>query len=214
MEIEALIKEMRGVPAKYKLTNQSKFTVRLWLRIFNLELEVYRDTRQLTKGTLLIREVETFMTSHGNAISDNYKIMIYYQVACIYFLKENYSGSLQWINKIVNANFGDTRTELQCYARIMNLMIHFELNNIIVLRYAVDSCRRFFKKKKMTNIFVQQILLLFSRLSLAPPKEFKDLFQKSYNEIYIRHPNQAEKAQDYIDVKVWIENKLKRRRFD
>jgi len=207
-EIEVLIKEMRNVPAKYKLTSQSKFTVRLWLRIFNLELEVYRDTRQLAKGIVLIREVEAFLNTHKNNIPDNYSIMLYYQIACIYFLKENYSKSLQWVNEIVNTNFGETRTELQCYARILNLMVHFELNNIIVLRYAVDSCRRFFKKKKRINPFEQQILLLFSRLSLVTSKEYKEIFKRSFNDIYGKKMDGSEKIQDYIDLESWINKRV------
>jgi hypothetical protein len=207
-EVEVLINAMRAVPLKYKL-GQNKFTVRLWLRIFNLELELYRDSKQLSKGLALIREVESFLNKHKTGIPDNYRIMLYYQITCIYFLKGNYSKSLKWVNEIVNANFGETRNELQCYARLLNLVIHFELNNIIVLRYAVDSCRRFFKKKKLSGGFENELLALFSRLSVAPAKEYRQIFERSYCEINSKHATYAEKAMDYIDIKGWIEGKIK-----
>jgi hypothetical protein len=202
-----LILQMRTVPAKYKLTSQNNFTVRLWLRIFNLELEVYRDTLQLSKATVLIREVEKFMRDHKNSIPDNYRIMLYYQVACIYFLKQDFSRSLVWINEIVNINFGGTRPELQCFARILNLMIHFELNNIIVLRYAVDSCRRFLKKMKMLGSFEKELLILFSRLSLAPNVGHAGIIRERASYLAEHFMSDLEKMRDYIDIRAWLETR-------
>jgi hypothetical protein len=207
-ETEKMIKNMRDVPSKYKLTSKNQFTVRLWLRIFNLELEVYRDTRQLAKGVQLISEAEHYLVMHKKIIPDNYRIMLYYQFACIYFLDTNYSRSLYWINAIVNYNFGEIRNELQCYARIMNLMVHFELQNILVLRYAVDSCRRFFKKKKYIHPFGQKTLLMFSRLSLALPEDYPGIFERSYNDLFNKNTKVAEEAKDYIDMEAWIKSKL------
>jgi hypothetical protein len=207
-EIAPLIKNMRDVPVKYKLMDESKFTVRLWLRIFNLELELYRDTGQLTNGIHLIAEVENYIRFRKNVIPGNYSIMLYYQMACIYFSNNDFAKSLDWVNEIINYNFEENRNDLQCYARILNLMIHFELNNIIVLRYAVDGCRRFFKKKKNANLFEQQILLMFSRLSLANPSDYKEVFKKTHTDIYAGNIQGVAKAQSYIDLKAWIEKKM------
>lgn len=208
-ETESLISEMRAVPEKYKLNADSKFTVRLWLRIFNLELEVYRDTRQLQKGTILIREVESYLDSREDLIPDNYRIMLFYQITGIWFMKNNFSKALYWVNKIVNANFGETRIEIQCYARFLNLMIHFELDNILVLRYAVDSCRRFLKKKKSVDPFGQEVLQLFAKLSLAASGEYKTIFRKFHDVVYVKENHPDDKFQDYIDLKAWVIRKMR-----
>lgn len=207
-EAEALIQTMRAVPVKYKLSGESKFTVRLWLRTFNLEMEVYRDTRQLTKGLQLAKEIEAYLEAHQQVIPEDYKILLCYQMAGIYFLKGSYSKSLYWTNEILNTNFGETRNEIQCYARILNLMVHFELNNIIILRYAVDSSRRFFKKKKQFHSFEEQVLLLFSRLSHAVTGEYRDIVKRSYDFLYKKKTADYEAIQDYIDLKGWMENRV------
>jgi hypothetical protein len=210
-EIYPLVQAMREVPAKYRLSNESKFTVRLWLRIFNLELEVFRDTKQLDKGIALIKEVGAYIDEHKNSIPDNYHIMLYYQMASIYFLKNDFSKSLYWINQILNTNFGEVRNDLQCYSKLLNLMVHFELNNIIVLRYSVDSTRRFFKKKKFNEEFELKILRLFSRLGQSYPSEYGNTFRKSYQELYGKGVKINEELQDYIDFRGWIENKIKKK---
>jgi hypothetical protein len=202
---------MREVPSQYKLTNDNKFTLRLWLRIFNLELEVYRDTRQLNKAVALITEMECYAQKHDAVIPDNYRIMLWYQAANIWFLKKDYSKCLHWINLILNFNFGDIRNDLQCYARILNLLIHFELDNIIVLRYSVDSARRFLKKKKADGAEEQSIIRMFSRLSLVHPEKYKEVFTNSHKELYHQRSERTEHIQDYLDLRSWIEGNLKNR---
>jgi hypothetical protein len=210
-ETEQIIQVMRAVPAQYKLSNENKFTLRLWLRIFNLELEMYRDTRQLAKAITLIKEMERYIEKHDTVIPDNYRLMLYYQAANIWFLKQDYAKCLYWINLILNYNFGDTRDDLQCHARILNLLVHFELDNIIVLRYSVDSTRRFFKKKKAEGLEEQAILRLFSRLSLSPSQNYKEVFANSYEELYRQGSERIEQMEDYLDLRGWIERRLKKR---
>jgi hypothetical protein len=204
-EIPALIYKIREVPLKYRLKNESRFTVRLWLRTFNVELEMYRDSKQLEKGIALMDEIQQFIEKRRKAIPTDYILLLYYQFANIFFLKKEYAKSLHWLNEIINFNFGDTREDIQFYARILNLIVHFELNNIIVLRYAVDSCRRFLKKKRTEISSGKEILNLFSKLSHAYPDEYQTIFKKAHTEIFPAHSRQT---QDYIDIKGWLEEKL------
>ncbi len=205
-DIEELVGAMREVPSRYRL-GDNRFTVRLWLRIFNLELELYRDTRQIGKGLQLTNEVEEFFQAHRHAIPQDYHIMISYQVASMYFMDGNFSKSLKWVNSIINENFEETRVDLQCYARFLNLILHFELDNILVLRYAVDSCRRFMKKKRNNSEAAQKLLWLFSRLSLSDPGDYKDIFRKwTEDRELLRF---GEEFKDYLDVNEWVNGRIR-----
>jgi hypothetical protein len=205
-EIPTLLAKIREIPSKYKLKNESRFTVRLWLRVFNVELEMYRDSRQLEKGIMLMNEIQQFIQKRRKAIPADYILLFYYQFANIFFLRKEYLKSLRWLNEIINSSFGNTKEDIQSYARILNLMVHFELNNIIVLRYAVDSCRRFLKKKKTEVGVGKNLLNLFSKLSHAYPEEYQMIFKKAHAEIF---PANTKQTQDYIDIKGWLEEKIK-----
>ena len=204
-EIPLLIKKIREVPQKYKLESESKFTIRLWLRTFNVELEMYRDSKEVEKGMLLIHKIQNFIEPRRTKIPDDYILMFYYQFSNIYFQNKEFSNSLHWLNEIINSNFGNAREDIQCYARILNLIVHFELNNIIVLRYSVDSCRRFLKKRRIDNNSINEILSLFSKLSQAYPHEYQAIFKKSYTKFL--HADSRE-LQDFIDIKGWLEVKV------
>lgn len=204
--IPALIRTIREVPLRYRLENESKFTVRLWLRTFNVELEMYRDSRQFDAGVALMEEIQQFIEKHRKAIPDDYILLFYYQFANIFFLKKAYKKSLGWVNEIINANYGSAREDIQAYARILNLALHFELDNIVVLRYAVDSCRRFLKKRRIEIRSGKEILGLFSKLSQAYPEEYEGIFRKGYTVLFATGSDQG---QDYFDLKGWLGEKFR-----
>jgi hypothetical protein len=157
--VPALVDKIREVPVKYKLENESKFTVRLWLRTFNVELEMYRDSRQLKKGIEMIDEIQQFVEKRKKTIPADYMLLFYYQYANIFFLNKEYAKALGWVNEIMNSKFGNKREDIQSYARILNLMVHFE-------HYGVEICigqlsqvsekdkgRNQFRKRNIESIF-------------------------------------------------------------
>lgn len=204
-DIPPQINKIREVPVKYKIKNESRFTVRLWLRMYNVELEMYRDSKQLEKAIALMEEIQQFIVKRKKAIPPDYILLFYYQFANILFLKKEYLKSLRWLNEIINSSFGNTREDIQSYARILNLIVHFELNNIIVLRYALDSCRRFLKKKNTQVSSGKNLMNLFAKLCHANSVDYPLIFKKAYTEIF---PAGFRQTQDYIDIKGWLQEKV------
>jgi hypothetical protein len=209
-EVEALIRKIKQVPAQYKLAS-NKSTIRLWLRVYNIELEMCRDSGQTARGMALIEEVDGFMQKHQKVIPSDYILLLHYQFAYIYFLGKRYSESLKWINAIMNTNFSDIRSDIQAYTRILNLVVHFELDNIIVLRYAVDACRRFLKKNKSLNAYEETVLLLFSKLGRGIRREYKTIFKETFKSLFETLNPQKESHLDYLDLKTWMLEKIKAR---
>ena len=208
-KIPELIKKVREIPATYKLNSKSKFTVRLWVRLFNIKLEMYRDKKDIARGIVLIKEIQEFIEQHNQAVPDEYLLFFYYQFAYMFFLNKDHSKSLLWLNEIMNRNFGRLHEDVQSYARILGLIIHFELNNIIVLRYAVVSCRRFLKKKKNLQEFETILLRFFSRLSTVRKDEYAELFRNFYKNLFGGEEIKvSDNVLDYIDIKSWLESNI------
>lgn len=207
-EIPPLISKMREVPVQYSLRSDNKFTMRLWIRLFNLELELYRDTKDLVRGLKLIEEASIYLNQREKLIPQDYQLMLYYQFAHFFMMNKDFSRALHWVSMILGKNFGSVRDDIQIYARLMNLMVHFDLGNIIVLRYAVDSCRRFLKKKKQLSPQLAEILRFFGKLSHAPLAEHKSLFEEMNRSLAgVDHDHFL--AEDYLDLRQWIRVKLK-----
>ena len=137
--------------------------------------------------------------------------MYWFQFANIYFLQKKHNLALKWTNIIIENRYNGIRKDLERYTRLLNLMVHFDLGNIIVLRYGIESCRRFFKKTSAIQPFENSLLKFFAKISNAPIADYPVLFQQLKNELF--HTDQPlvnDDILDYLDFKWWIEQHEKK----
>ncbi|MDN5203840.1 hypothetical protein QQ008_20785 [Fulvivirgaceae bacterium BMA10] len=207
-EVLEQLDKVRRVPARLNIASESKFTIRTILRTYNIELELYRDRKEAEKGITLIAEVTSFMNKYERSIPRDYFILFWNQFANLYFLDNQFKSALVWINKIIDLKSND-RIDIQSFTRLLHLIIHLELGNIIFLRYAVESHRRFLKKRKMLGKFERICLRFFSRVADKPKSEHREQFQIFHKELFEDDPNLVTaNILDYIDIKDWINKHL------
>lgn len=200
---------IRNIPIKYNLVDKEKISVRLNLRTYNVELEMYRDIKDFEKAEQLIVTIEDFLHKNQKSIIDSYRVLFYYQFAYIYFMLRNYNKSLHWTNELLQNDFAKVRDDVYTYSRFLNLMIHFELGNNIVLKYAVDATRKHFKKRRNLFHFEKVLLNFFSKISMARQEKHKTLFKKLKENLFIKTEEKKKlTVLDYIDFEEWINNKL------
>lgn len=210
-KVPFLLQKVKAIPKRFGLKKESKFTIRLHLRTYNIELEMYRDTQNLKAGIALITEIEAFLEQRQKIIPNHYKLKFWYQFAYIYFLHQDFYQAMHWVNEIVGQRFDleGPNKELETFARLLNLMVHFELGNIIVLKYAVDSCRRFLKKKKQIEPFEDILLRFFSKITKVPKAEYRACFEHLKMDLLDGEtPMVNPHILDYLDFKSWILAKL------
>lgn len=191
--------------------HQKKSLLKQLLRTYNLELEIYRDTRSYEKNLAPVEHIESVVNRHLAKIPPDYLLSFWFQLANIHFMRKDYGRSLQWINRVLNARLPATRHDLQVQARMLNLVIHLEEDNLFVLRYFVDSTRRFMKKVKDVQPFEQMLLAFFSKIGQTPKYEHKDRFRELHQQLFADGQSLIPNAVlDYIDYRKWIEEKLKK----
>lgn len=204
------ILETRAVPSKFKIRNRKQVEVKLLLRTYNVEIELYRDTADYAKGIALAKPINAFLEKYKDQVPQEYVLSFYYQFSYLYFISSDYKPALRWLNQVFNTPFGDTRQDMQTYARFLNLMIHLELDNTVVLKYAVDACRRFLRKKRNPAPFEQVLLAFFSKVCLVPKAQYPQLFAQLYKDLFQGEGMINSSVLDYIDFKTWIEGHLKK----
>ena len=210
-DVWPLLSKVKTIPSTYKLKQRSPFTIRLQLRTYNLELELLRDEHRWEDGIRLIGEVEPFLKHHTALIPKAYFILLAYQFAYIYFKAGQLGDALRWCNALLNKHDLSERLDIQVYARFLNLMVHFEMDNIFVLKYAVENSRRFFRKEAVKAIipdFAPLVFRFFSKLSNTPKRGYALLFQQLYTDLFESNPPVMTKQQlDYLDLKAWIKSR-------
>ena len=203
-----MLTEIRAIPDRFPRRGRAPLSVRTVLRTYNIELELYRDTRDLAHGISMIEDVGDYLSSHARSIPNDYMLLFSYQFAHLYFLGHTYNDSLQWINRIIAGSWGTIRDDIQSTARMLHLIIHYELGNISLLRYAVESCRRYFRKRRSPEAYERILLRFFGNLSTAPPAEHPALFKKVELQLFTTGHEKADaNVLDYVDLKAWLAEK-------
>lgn len=184
------------------VTTISAAIIKETLRLYNIELEIHRNIKDLHTTHEVINEIQNFINTHKTLVPNNYRVSFCFQFANIYFLKEDYKKALQWINDILNHQTKKDRKDLITYTYWLNLLVHYELGNGFTLHYLIDSMKKQLKKQK-NIVFYEKIILKFlsktvEYTAIEKRKAFIDL-----NEQLKEHPI-PDHVLGYVDFTEWI----------
>ena len=207
-QVPALLEKIRQLPGQLKLKANNPLSVKLLIRTYNVELEMYRDTGQVEKGTVLIPQVRAFLKSHAELIPLEYTILFHYQFSYLFFIQGDLPNALKDVNTVLDHRYHAERVDIIGYAHFLNLIIHYELGNITVLKYSVEACRRFLKKRGSLLEFEKILLRMFSRLSSRPHTQHRSIMDKTREQLF-SHPSLLSDSQlDYLDFRFWLESSV------
>ena len=77
----------------------------------------------------------------------------------LYFGLAHYETTIDYLNKIINWKV-DLRTDLQCYARLLHLIAHYEIGNYQLIEYLAKSVYRFMAKMQNLSVVEEAIFKL------------------------------------------------------
>lgn len=200
-----LIRKARAIYDTFSITGEKKTLLKQVLRTYNLELEIYRNRKgNMTFAT----EAAAFIEAGKNKIPKDYLLSFWFQLGHICYTNGLYDYALKWLNNILNEGRLYTRSDLQKHARMLNIIIHLEQKNYFVLRYFVDSTRRFCKKYSTLQPYEEVLLKLFAKLSNSPSANHRKLYRAAYEELFKTGDTPVnENVLDYINYKEWLELK-------
>ena len=160
------------------------------------------------KGLRMVPFLEKMLKEYGLYLDAHRVLVFYYKIASLYFGSGNSSRAIDYLNRIINSK-ADLRTDLQCYARLLHLIAHYELGNFELLEYLIKSVYRFMAK--MDNLSkVEEEVFSFLRRSFklgahALTPEFEKLLSSLKK--YEGNPLEA-RAFAYLDIISWLESKI------
>ena len=141
---------------------------------------------------------------------DDYRIMVFhYRIACLYFGDADYDSALTYLNKIINEKVTSYRSDIQCFARILALLAHFELGNRQLVEYQIKSVYRFLLHVEELQEVQKAIFHFLRRTQKIPPSEILIEFKKLHAVLLPLEEMQFESRPFlYLDIISWLEGKL------
>jgi hypothetical protein len=145
-----------------------------------------------------LKEIEMYIDSHR-------VLVFYYKMACLFFGAGDSEKTIDYLNRIINWKV-NLRDDLQCYARLLHLIAHYELGNNEVVVYLSKSVYRFMSKMKNLGA-VEEVLFNFLRTSIQSGS------QASFEDLLIKlEPLEKNKLESrafmYLDIISWLESKI------
>lgn len=165
-----------------------------------------------------LEEQETFLKKYRNQFADGEVLEFEYLFAYIYLLNGKHKESLKIINRLLNESDDKLRPDIQSYIRILNLAIHYELNNFSVMKYAAERTYRYLKKRKLLHTTERFILKMFQELvrkegmGVREIKQILRKYQARLEEIF-QDPYER-KSLEYFDSISWLDSKIRDKSFE
>lgn len=193
-----------------------KLTFNLQQQIFKYssihKINKYFMLGQFTEGTKIIPDIANSLEKFENNLDTHSLTIFYYKFACMYFGDEDYQQTIFWLNKIINAKDVNIRSDINGFARILNLISHWELKNAEIVDYYIRSTYRYLIKKADFHQFQKYILKFLRKMSNISPDGLQQAFIDLKKDLEPLKNNAYEKrAFVYFDIISWLESKIKNR---
>lgn len=182
----------------------------------NMESRVFRQRylllinwslSQKDFGSVLawIPEIEAGLQRFGEKIEKHHRVTFYYLLAYLLFLNKRCDEALKWNNLILNDTKEDVVKEIYYFARILNLLIHFELGNLDLLGSLLLSTPKYLKPRRAIYA-TEKILFRFLGKALAEPnrktrQELASTFKKEVEHL-AQQPSER-RVFNYLDFRLW-----------
>lgn len=140
---------------------------------------------------------------------DRHRILVfYYKIATVYFGSGDYSTCIDYLQKIINWNV-DLRNDLQCYARLLHLIAHYELGNYDIIEHLIKSVYRFMAKMGNLTVVEEEIFRFLKATANISPRKMQPEFEKLLIKIKKFEKSRFEtRAFAYLDIISWLESKV------
>jgi len=161
------------------------------------------------KGVELIPEVLAKLKQYEGKIDPERVLMFYYKIASLYFGNANYRKTIFYLNQIVYFKDVTLREDIHCFARILNLIAHFDEGNDFHLEYQIKSTFQFIGKLNDQNAVQKAIFQFLRKSGKIRPNELKNEFQELYNTLEVLNENLYERRPFfYLDILSWLKCKI------
>jgi tetratricopeptide (TPR) repeat protein len=209
VKAQALINDLRGLEGT-KGFNSTDITVRIFTITYNLELALFHAMGEFQKSVDLTPKIEALEEQFGDKVSKEQEILLTYNKAHSYFGVGDYKKALYYINLVLNDNEQNLRQDIYSFARLFNLVLHFELENYDFLEYIIKSTNRYFSKQErdfeVETVCIKHIRKLSKILSqneriavFVAMKEELDMLLQDHNEKVVL---------EYFNITAWVESKI------
>ena len=168
----------------------------------------FKDGLWITKG------IDGYLKRYDRYLSVYDKMMIDYKVASLYFGDGNYEKCMEYLSSIIAVKDPEVRRDLQCYARMLNIIACYEAGIDYNLDYQIRTVFSFIMKMRDMTEMKKELFTFLRKLNNLASLELKKEFKILYDRLkpYENHPYER-RTFYYLDLISWLQSKITGRNF-
>jgi hypothetical protein len=206
-----VLKALEEFAETKEVVQNANTKIQTFIYLYTAKINKHFMEGNFTEGLYLVQEIEDRIEEYELQIDRHRILVLYYKIACLYFGSGDNEKAIDYLNKIIHWKV-DLRTDLQCYARLLHLIAHYELGNFDLLEYLTKSVYRFMAKMENLSLVEEEMFKFLRSAFQLSPKEIKPAFEKLLERIKRQENNRFEtRAFQYLDVISWLESKIQGR---
>jgi tetratricopeptide (TPR) repeat protein len=201
----ANIQMMRALPSATGFIGPNIET-QIFVASYLGELRLLARSGEFDKALELVDSILEGMESMGTRLHKEHELEFYFALANVHFGAGQMNKALFWLNKVLNDNEPTLRQDIFTYARLFNLVVHYELGNYDLLEYIVRSTHRFLSKHQRAHQVELTLVDTVKKLARATKEEVRmELFRSLEAELLelFKDPNES-LVLKYVDVLSWV----------
>ena len=143
------------------------------------------------------------------------KSNFYFQYFYIYFGNGNYDKALAHLNHWLSLSRSIERRDLQSLARILNLLIHYEIGNSILIDSLLRNTQRFLNKEQKFFDFERSFVRFIREANKNPNKhELKQILLQLKSDLeHISNIPEEKAMLQLFDIEAWLKAKIEGKAF-
>lgn len=205
---EKTLRQFEQLAQTDRVRDHDNFRVQTFIYTSQARINQHFMQGTFKEGLTIIPSIEKELAEYDLFLDSHRVLVLNYKFAMMYFGSEDYNTCIDYLQKIINDNT-NLRYDLQCYARVLHLMAHYELGNDMLMESLSKSVYRFMAKMKNLTA-VEEAMFKFLRQSIPlSPRQLKPEFEKLLNTIkHLENDRFQTRSFAYIDIISWVESKV------
>ena len=204
-----VLEELENFKETTRLHTNENIDILIFLYTYTNRINKYYMEGAFTEGLSLVPELLAEIEEHSDRLDPHRILVFHYKIACLYFGSGDNLKAIEYLEKVLAFKDHDLRGDIHCFARILNLIAHYEEGLDEHLDRQIKSVYHFLGKMNDLQLVQQEVFNFLRKIGRINPLDLQKEFKYSLNRLIAHGEKKYEKRPFfYLDLISWVESKI------
>ncbi|MGB1206678.1 MAG: hypothetical protein ACPG5B_13590 [Chitinophagales bacterium] len=212
---KASLQKLRAIPSQVKKAKEELHIV-INMLSYGEEMTLLLHHGFFSEALSLKKNIENLLKTQAQKIPASYKISAYYRFVYLHIGLGDFDNALTYINLLLGNFENSINPNLYSFARLLNLIIHYELGNFYLLEHIEKTTYNYFKRHQSLYKIEKRIFSFFRNIVYL--KDIHHLQQDAFEQLWkdfkqLLEDKFEQRTLNYFDLLSWAESKATNQSF-